>query len=234
MNRLWPLPTLLGLILLAGCIPQNRLVEHQQLITQQARELDSLRIAHREIWRQYGLLEDSLQFIDDIDSGQYYRNMNSLRDRIDRLVYDLSVARDGGLTVEVLASDELFKPTTVELTEKGAEQLNEVVERLQEKYAGQMIRVEGHSDSVPVGSAMKEKYPSNWELAAARAAAVVRYLIDDGGMKPEQFHVASYGAARPAASNESAEGRRENRRIRIAVLPDIEPEEDVSDSASKQ
>jgi chemotaxis protein MotB len=79
--------------------------------------------------------------------------------------------------------------------------------------------VEGHSDDTPLSDELQEQYPTNWELASARATAVVRHLIANSDLDPTQFLTVSYGATDPVASNQTARGRRRNRRVRIAVLP---------------
>lgn len=76
------------------------------------------------------------------------------------------------------------------------------------------IRVEGHTDSVPIASA---KFPTNWELSVARSASVVRLLIRDG-MNPQKLAAAGYGAYRPRGDNSSEAGRQKNRRVEIVVL----------------
>ncbi len=211
-------PTLLAALMVLGGCTQSRSLFERDLIRDQSREIDSLRAAHTELWRHFGVLQDSLQFYDDIDSGQYYRALGLLHDRIERLEYDLAVARDGGATVEVIPTDELFAPGTAALTDAGREKLQSLGQTLKETYRKAPLRVEGHSDNVPVGPSLRDKYPSNWELSAARAAAVVRYLVEEADLAPERFTLAAYGDARPLASNRSAEGRRQNRRIRIAAL----------------
>lgn len=77
------------------------------------------------------------------------------------------------------------------------------------------VRVEGHSDNVPVGT---ERYPTNWELSAARATAVLRYLIEKGGMNPSRATAAGYAEFRPVASNDTPEGRAANRRADIVLI----------------
>ncbi|HEX9815165.1 MAG TPA: OmpA family protein, partial [Myxococcota bacterium] len=79
------------------------------------------------------------------------------------------------------------------------------------------IAVEGHTDDVPVA----RRYPSNWELAAARASSVVRLMVELG-VGPERFKVVSRGEFAPIASNETAEGRAKNRRIEIQLDAPIE------------
>lgn len=76
------------------------------------------------------------------------------------------------------------------------------------------LRVEGHTDSVPISNA---KYSSNWELSTARAASVLQKLIERG-IAPEKLSAAGYGGFQPVADNASPEGRAQNRRVDIVIL----------------
>ncbi|QIB68754.1 OmpA family protein [Aminipila butyrica] len=76
------------------------------------------------------------------------------------------------------------------------------------------IRIEGHTDNVPMNS---EQYPSNWELSSARAASVVKLFINSG-VSPAKLVSVGYGEYRPVADNDTGEGRAKNRRIDIIVL----------------
>lgn len=78
------------------------------------------------------------------------------------------------------------------------------------------LRVEGHSDNVPIHS---RTYPSNWELSAARAATVVRYLAGLG-IDPKRLAAVGYADSRPVADNRSDESRRKNRRIEFTIVPE--------------
>lgn len=82
------------------------------------------------------------------------------------------------------------------------------------KDAGVRLQVEGHTDSVPISTA---QFPSNWELSAGRAASVV-HLLAGYGIDPATMAAVGYGEYRPVASNESPEGRRQNRRVLIIVM----------------
>jgi chemotaxis protein MotB len=75
------------------------------------------------------------------------------------------------------------------------------------------IRVEGHTDNVPVVSG---RYRSNWELSAARAASVVHLLID-GGVQPGRLYAVAYGEYHPVAPNDTVDGRNANRRVVLVV-----------------
>jgi chemotaxis protein MotB len=80
---------------------------------------------------------------------------------------------------------------------------------------GNHIRVEGHTDNVPIKNS---KFPSNWELSTARATAVVSHLIGNFGLQPDLLSAAGYAEYRPAASNDTEEGKARNRRVDIVVL----------------
>lgn len=93
------------------------------------------------------------------------------------------------------------------------------------------IRIEGHTDNIPVGT---ELYPTNWELSSARATAVLRFLVEEAGLPAERAFAAGYGEFRPEATNATPEGRALNRRADIVILYHFEetlrgPEEPFSD-----
>lgn len=80
----------------------------------------------------------------------------------------------------------------------------------------QPLRIEGHTDNVPIkGAGM---FRSNWELSAARATSVLQFMLQHTPMSPGQFSVAGYGEYRPIASNQSETGRSRNRRVDIVIL----------------
>ncbi|MDX1635830.1 MAG: OmpA family protein, partial [Marinobacter sp.] len=78
------------------------------------------------------------------------------------------------------------------------------------------VRVEGFTDDLPIRTA---SFPSNWELSAARAAAVVRVLIMEG-VEPERLAAVGYGQYQPLARNDTAEGRSRNRRVVLLISRD--------------
>jgi chemotaxis protein MotB len=89
-----------------------------------------------------------------------------------------------------------------------------------EPAAGE-IRIEGHSDNIPIATA---EYPSNWELSSRRAASVLRYFTETMGLPAERFQVAGYAEFRPIVPNDTRENRAKNRRVEIILLtPQIAP-----------
>jgi chemotaxis protein MotB len=77
------------------------------------------------------------------------------------------------------------------------------------------VRVEGHTDNVPVGT---DRYPTNWELSSARATAVLRYLAEHGGVNPSRAFAAGFAEFHAVGSNDTPEGRALNRRADIVLL----------------
>jgi chemotaxis protein MotB len=115
-----------------------------------------------------------------------------------------------------LSQDILFATGSAELDAQGRDVLTRVSEQLAK--AGHRVEVEGHTDDVKIGGALARTYPSNWELAGARAARVVR-LFEEKGLDRDRMAAVSFGEMRPVASNADAEGRSKNRRIEIRLLP---------------
>jgi chemotaxis protein MotB len=77
------------------------------------------------------------------------------------------------------------------------------------------MRIEGHSDNVPIHNAA---FASNWDLSTARAMTVAMMLLNDAGFDPRRMSIAGYAEYHPAATNETAEGRSANRRVDIVVV----------------
>ena len=122
-------------------------------------------------------------------------------------------------TLKVVFIDKiLFDSGSVEINEKGKQLLLVMAESVRQNQ-DESILVEGHTDNLPLGPTLKEKFPSNWELSVARAAAVVRFLQKEGRLQPERLSARGYSFYRPVASNKSREGRRQNRRIEIILGP---------------
>jgi chemotaxis protein MotB len=83
------------------------------------------------------------------------------------------------------------------------------------------IRIEGHTDSVPIRTA---RFPSNWELSTSRATSIVHYLLTHHRFVPTRLSAAGYGEFRPIAPNNSSDGRSQNRRVDIVILSGKERE----------
>jgi chemotaxis protein MotB len=119
------------------------------------------------------------------------------------------------LTVNV-AEKIFFDSGSAELKAGGKEvlgKLGHIVKGLTDK----VIRVEGHTDNVPISKFLRVTYPTNWELSAARAINVVRFLQDSAGVPPEMLLAAAFGEYRPIVPNDTPENKQKNRRIEIVL-----------------
>jgi chemotaxis protein MotB len=109
----------------------------------------------------------------------------------------------------------LFDNAQAVLREEGRAALAAVEDVLHDRPL--RIRIEGHTDSVPIQTA---QFPSNWELSAARATACVRYMLESKRIEPQRLSAAGYGEYHPVGDNETAEGRARNRRVDIVIAVD--------------
>ncbi|MDF1536179.1 MAG: OmpA family protein [bacterium] len=125
----------------------------------------------------------------------------------------------------------LFDSGKADLKSSGIEVMKKVGTQLA-RIEGKRIQIEGHTDDVPIGGRLKEKFPTNWELAASRALAVVHFLQDEVGISPEKLSGAGYGEYQPAESNDTAEGKAANRRIEIVLLPPYESMSEAQESTT--
>lgn len=123
-----------------------------------------------------------------------------------------------GLAVIRLEAGILFDSGAAWVTPGGQKVLDRVAELLRQ-FPQRRIQVVGHTDALPIGEALEARYPSNWELSTARAAAAVRYLQYAGDIAPERMAAVGYGPYHPVAGNDDPAGRARNRRIEIRLLP---------------
>lgn len=122
----------------------------------------------------------------------------------------------GKLTVNMVDSI-LFDSGKAEVKKGGLEILGKVISILRD-VNDKSIRIEGHTDNVQIVGGLAKRYPTNWELSAARAINVARYLQDEG-IDPGQLSAVAYGEWKPVATNDTAEGKAKNRRIEIILVP---------------
>lgn len=121
-----------------------------------------------------------------------------------------------GRMVVVLPSDVLFASGSTSLSEEGIQTIQKVGQLLA-KIPDKSYQIEGHTDNVPIKTS---SYPSNWELAAARAMTVTKVMLNSG-VPQQRISAASYGEFKPLADNSTDEGKLANRRIEIVILPDL-------------
>ena len=122
---------------------------------------------------------------------------------------------EGQLTISLI--DEIvFNSGSAEMNGKGRSTLEKVIGTLK-GVTDKRIVVQGFTDNEPIGSALRARYPTNWELSTARASDVVRFL-QAKGIDPSRLEASGFGEYKPVAANSTAAGRRENRRIDIVLM----------------
>lgn len=118
-----------------------------------------------------------------------------------------------------LPAELLFRSGSADLSPEGDRVVADVAKNLRrDAYAGYQILVEGHTDGVAVRGSLAERYPTNWELAGARAARVVRAL-EANGVDAKRLAAVSRGAEQPLGPEDTPEARAANRRIEIRLIP---------------
>ncbi len=117
-----------------------------------------------------------------------------------------------------LSESLLISPGSANLEAESAPLIDKISELI--ATTNKPVCVEGHTDNIPINNA---QFHSNWELSTARAASVIRYIIDKHGFSPELLSASGYGEFRPVAPNDTPENRAKNRRVEF-VITDKEEE----------
>lgn len=133
---------------------------------------------------------------------------------------EISRLRDQ-LSVRVL-DRILFRSGRADILPEGQKVLDKLVAVL--TTTDDMVRVEGHTDSVPIGERLKQKYYSNWELSAARASSVVRYFETGHKIDSTRMEAVGFSKFRPVAPGNSPEDLKRNRRVEIVLTAPRMPE----------
>jgi chemotaxis protein MotB len=169
---------------------------------------------HEEATRSLAEREAQLGELQEL-RGTYEGLISDLESEVQSGQIEIERMRDG---LRLNLSDEiLFDSGSAALKEGGREVLSRVAARLTE--LPDRVEVQGHTDDVPIA---RGRYPTNWELAAARATGVVRWL-EKQGVNPTRLTGVSFGEHHPVAPNDTPEGRAQNRRIEVRLLPNHAP-----------
>jgi chemotaxis protein MotB len=119
-----------------------------------------------------------------------------------------------GLVISLLTDKVLFDLGDNRIKKEMKGVLDEVADVIK-KHPDKQIVVEGHTDDLAIKTS---KIPSNWELSALRATAVVKYFVMEKGLDPSRFTASGYGEYQPLVPNISEENRRVNRRVDIVIM----------------
>ena len=170
--------------------------ELRQAVVEKEKQLEAVRSTQDE------LVASLQQEISD-QKVQVERIRDRLRvDMVDEVLFD--------------SGEATLKPAGVEVMRK--------VGAILKKAADRRVEVQGHTDNVPIRGALATRFPTNWELSAARSINVVRFLQDQAGLDPKLLYASASSEYRPRDTNDTDQGRRRNRRIEILLVPVSQPE----------
>lgn len=174
--------------------------ELEGAMTATQKELAELRKQHEEAQKRLAAFKAlTARFQKMIDSGK------------------IQVAFRNGQMIMKLPSGILFASGKADLSKDGQATLAEVGHILQE-FSDRKFLIAGHTDNVPLPA--HGRFKDNWELSTARALTVARSLVKEG-VTQQSLGAAGYAEFDPVAANDTEEGRQENRRIEIVVVPNI-------------
>lgn len=187
----------------------------EALMTRNRREMAAIIAADvKKIERD---IEERLYGSANFPSGK----AKSKLDPADRVVF---VNRDAdGIRITLLAR-KFFRPNEARLTDEARGALDGIAASV--KGLGRLVRIEGHTDSLPFNM----NGMTNWELSATRASAVVRHFLDRHKFPPQMIYAAGYGDTRPVATNDTPENRALNRRVDVKILYET-PSESLNSEA---
>ena len=129
----------------------------------------------------------------------------------------VETAQIGETTTITLPESIIFDSGKADLKASSKRVLDKIAAVLNKDYAGDRIRVEGHSDNQPIKKT-QNLWDDNWELSCNRGMTVLRYLLSKG-VDPKRAYAAGYAFYKPVASSDTAAGRAKNRRVVIVVYP---------------
>jgi chemotaxis protein MotB len=234
MNRFLAATITLITIFMAGCVTQSKYdklqTDYDALKAENAGLRGEVSSASGKIGDLDKTLTETRQQKDQMERAlselkqreeEAKTRINEFRDLVTRFkslidAETLLVKIVNGRMVVAMATDVLFPSGSATLSKEGQDAVNRVATVLA-TIKNRDFQIEGHTDNIPINSS---RFPSNWELASARAINVVRGMVA-GGVPAPRISAASFADTRPVADNGTAEGRKANRRIEIVVVPDL-------------
>jgi len=231
----------LPFILLSACVQKSKYVELEADLNQTQQELQVENKTVADLREQVStLVNENNRYLNTIESlkGELEKERSVVQQK-DKKISDLERTRaeienslkdqiaqknikieeiEGKLKV-TFVDKILFDSGSVKIKPKGREVLLTLVDSFKDNKE-QSIVVEGHTDDVQIGLALQDRFPTNWELSTARATSVVRFLQEKGTIEPERLTASGFSFYKPVDTNDTDEGRKQNRRIEIILIPE--------------
>jgi chemotaxis protein MotB len=196
-------------VLLAGCVSKGK--------------YNALEAKYTDLQGQYTTLQGQYQQLQQASAAQTSRSAAEIAALKKEMVADkVHVSRLQDAIKYTVNSDLLFRSGSWEMSKEGQEVIGKLAPRLA-PFQQSKIVVHGYTDNAPVGRALQRHgVTSNEVLSQKRAEAVMQYLITQG-VKPDMISAQGRGEADPIASNKTAEGRAQNRRVELTLTGQTSP-----------
>lgn len=191
------------LLLLAGCPRAGE----TGLVQQLDREVIALR-------KKNELLEEQLQACGqgELETALYAQLVQVFSGT------EVAVHREGARAAVVIPGELLFAPGSTEVRDE-ATMVSDLLATALNLHPQAQVWIVGHTDDDPLSGSLKRRFGDNWGLAAARAQAFMRVLVDRFGVAEGRFTISGRGPVHPVATNDTPEGRALNRRLVVVVGP---------------
>ncbi|NLJ99137.1 MAG: flagellar motor protein MotB [Tissierellia bacterium] len=168
----------------------------------------------------------------ELESGALEEDLEKLKDLLEDYADSIGLGDEILLTVEErglvirFMDNVLFDSGKADLKPESMEILKSVSEILNmDDFKEKLIKIEGHTDTDPI--LYSEEFPTNWELSSTRSTNVLRYLVEEQGIRGNRISSSGYSFYRPIAPNDTKENKAKNRRVDIVILgssyEDMEP-----------
>jgi len=191
------------MFLLSGCYTLNE--EHYNSVVETPAKVEQLKKSDEQMKQDIRLLKEAVS-----------RLKNNMTTEIHNEA--AAVIQPTETSVKVtLQQSLLFDSGSSDISGLGREALVKFAEAIAHASSSANIRIIGHTDSQPVGTLLRASYTDNWELSAARAAAVARFLVWGANIEANRIHIEGSAGTQPIASNDTEKGRAQNRRIELLV-----------------
>lgn len=190
----------------------DRLLELQKNMKDRGQNLKQLHARLTETEKEKREAEESFKRMKETYNdlvAQFQTEIASKEATIQELEEKLSIT---------FVQDILFNLGQTSISVNGRQTLEKIGAILKRNTTDKIV-VMGHSDNLPIAKEYQERYPTNWELSASRAAAVVRYFQHTVGINPRRMEAVGHSFYKPVADNDTPENRAKNRRVEIFVMP---------------
>ncbi len=220
---------------LAGCVTGAR--EHLATIETLEDQLARSRVQAAALEKENLEIKEEVDIyrkVQDVDHDQLLAARDAFAEAFRETVAEKSVAvsvTTRGLDM-VIAAEKLFVSGSDGLSPEGKALLDRVAPLIDATLPGHYVYIEGHTDNQPLAVF---EWKSDWEFSFARSLSVLKYFTEVSKMDPLRFSAAGFGQYRPRATNDTKEGRSQNRRVELVIspqripLPDEQPPESYSD-----